>query len=456
MSLADARAMYPSLHVQDANLAADEAFLSSLADGCERYTPLVAFDSFGGLMLDITGCAHLFGGEQALCRDVVFHLSRQGITAHVSVADTVGAAWAIVQHRAPLVIVPEGEVKEQLISLPVSALRIDAETVSRLLQAGLKTVGDILDRPRAPLVARFGREVARRVDQALGMEDEPITPRLPLPLIVAERRFADPIMLESDVLMTVENLAHELKVMLERCGEGARLIQLSLFRADGKVIRLDVGTAAPLRDPVRIRRLFTDRLVLFSDEYDPGFGFDMIRLGVHVSEQFDVRQEGLATQGQADELAHLIDRLGARFGFDKICRLTPQNTHIPERAFLYTPAHGAPSGVDTLPDVMQDSLAPTRPVRLFAQPERLSDAVAKVSDGPPIRFRWRRVLHDVAVAEGPERIAMEWWRNESGSRLTRDYFRVQTRQGPRLWLYREGMLDRETPQPVWFMHGVFA
>jgi protein ImuB len=456
MSLADARAMYPSLHVQDANPAADDRFLFSLADWCERYTPLVGLDSFGGLILDITGCTHLFGGEHALCQDIVLRLSGQGIEAHVSVADTVGAAWALAHYDTRIAVAPKGAVAETLVALPVAALRLDNKTISYLEQAGLKTVGDLLDRPRAPLVARFGNEVVRRLDQAVGTEDEPITPRLPLPLIVAEKRFADPIALESDVLMTVENLARELKLMLERRGEGARLIQLVLFRVDGKVIRIEVGTAAPLRDPVRIRRLFTDRLALFSDEYDPGFGFDAIRLAAGVSENFEARQEGFSTQDQADELSHLIDRLGARFGLDNICRIAPQNTHIPECAFLFTPAHCAPPQVDVLPDGMQSSLVPTRPIRLFMQPELLSDAIAEVPDGPPMRFRWRRVLHDVAAAEGPERIAMEWWRNGSGSRLTRDYFRVQTRQGTRLWLYREGLLGRETLRPAWFMHGVFA
>jgi protein ImuB len=103
----------------------------------------------------------------------------------------------------------------------------------------------------------------------------------------------------------------------------------------------------------------------------------------------------------------------------------------------------------------QDSLAPSRPVRLFARPEPV-EAVAEVPDGPPARFRWRRMLHEVIVAEGPERIAMEWWRDETGQALTRDYFRLECRDGLRAWLYREGLFGRETAQPRWFLHGLFG
>jgi protein ImuB len=243
--------------------------------------------------------------------------------------------------------------------------------------------------------------------------------------------------------------------MLERRGEGARVLQLSLFRADGKVVRLDVGTAAPLRDPSRIRRLFVERLAVLSDEYDPGFGFDMIRLAVRVSEPLEHRQIGLASPDHAADLAHLVDRLGARFGLDRVGHIVPQDTHIPELAAAIVPAHMAAQPA-TMPAVVQDSLSPVRPLRLFARPEPLSDAVAEVPDGPPVRFRWRRVIHDVAVAEGPERIAMEWWRDERGEALTRDYFRVETHEGARIWLYREGLFGREIAAPKWFLHGVFA
>lgn len=454
MALADARAMYPSLHAQDADAAADRRLLESIANWCERYTPLVGLDPFDGILFDITGCAHLFGGEAAMCRDVVLRLARQGFAARVAVADTVGAAWAVA-HYGNAMVVARDMTRAVLAPLPLAALRLDAETIEGLALAGLRRIVDIMDRPRAPLAARFGMTLVQRLDQAFGREDEPITPRQPLPVSIAEKRFADPIAMEADVLGTIEQLARELETMLERRGEGARALQLSLFRADGKVVRLDVGTAAPLRDPSRMRRLFVDRLAVLGDEYDPGFGFDMIRLAVRVSEPLGHQQIGLASPDHAADLAHLVDRLGARLGLDRVGRIVPQDTHIPELAAAIVPAHMAAQPA-AVPAMVQDSLSPVRPLRLFARPELLSDAIAEVPDGPPVRFRWRRVVHDVAMAEGPERIAMEWWHDEKGEAMTRDYFRVETREGARIWLYREGLFGRETETPKWFLHGVFA
>jgi protein ImuB len=485
MALADARAMYPALAAADADPQADAALLEAVADWCDRYTPLAGLDVPDGILLDITGCAHLFGGEAALCRDLVERLAWQGLQASAAVADTVGCAWAIARYgRAP--IVAKGAAREVLSPLPLAALRIDTETVAALAQAGLKRIADVLDRPRAPLAARYGQNFIRRIDQALGREDEPIRPRLPLPAAMAEQRFPDPIGREEDVLGTIEQLARELDRVLERRGEGARLMQVALFRADGKVHRLELGTAAPLRDPARVRRLFADRLAVLGDACDPGFGFDMLRLSALVTERLDPQQTGLSGDSDdAADLAHLIDRLGARFGLRRVSRLEPRDTHIPEFAVAAVPAHApcrhpevrtaerreprratAASFEARLRRAPQDdehidSLVPSRPIRLFQRPEPI-DAIAEVPDGPPVRFRWRRVLHEVARVEGPERIAMEWWRDAQGNALTRDYFRVESKEGARVWLFREGLFGREIGQPgmpdkpSWYLHGLFA
>jgi protein ImuB len=533
MPLADARAMHPGLAVAPADEAADRQTLENIADWCDRYTPLVGLDLPDGLMLDITGCAHLFGGEAALGRDLLARLAAQGFHARAAVADTAGCAWAVA-HYGEAGLVPPQRMRAALMPLPAAALRLAPETVAALAEVGLKTVGDLLDLPRAPLAARFGILV-RRIDQALGREDEPITPRLPLPSYVAEQRFADPIGLERDVLGTIARLAAQLGAAMERREEGARLLQAVLFRTDNKVYRIEVGTGAPLREASRIVRLFADRLAAIGDACDPGFGYDMVRLAVLVTERTAPVQAALAGDVLADdaELWHLIDRLGARFGPRRVTRLVPQDTHIPEFAVAALPAsralscgvasapplpargervgvwgrfhesepsqltpepsklapetsmlrlaappphparQGAPTSPRTRGEVragagvfdleadpgsgpdFQDSLAPIRPVRLFARPEPV-EAVAEVPDGPPARFRWRRVLHEVVIAEGPERIAMEWWRDEAGQALTRDYFRLECRDGLRAWLYREGLFGREIAQPRWFLHGLFG
>ncbi len=451
--LADARAMHPTIVVHEADRPADFALLKAVADWCDHYTPLVGLDAPDGLLLDISGCAHLFGGEAALIRDIFARLARQGLQAQVAIAGTVGCAWAMARYGTSS-LVPGQATQDVLLPLPLAALRLDEEMVAALAQVGFSRIADVIKRPRAPLAARFGEKFLRRLDQAFGRENESIKPRLPLPHYMAERRFPDPIAFEADVLGVIEQLACELGHVLERHGEGARLLQVALFRADGKVYRLEAGTGAPLRDPARIQRLFLERLAAVGDECDPGFGYDVIRLSALAAERLDPVQSGLAGQDHATELAHLVDRLSARFGARRLTRLVPRDTHIPEYAVAAGPAQAARQAPSVIA-VEQESLTPPSPLRLFARPEPI-EAVAEVPDGPPVRFRWRHVLHDVVAAEGPERIAMEWWRDDQGHALTRDYFRVESKDGTRVWLYREGLYQRETGTPHWFLHGLFA
>jgi protein ImuB len=508
MPLADARARYPKIAVAEADEAADLALLEAIADWCDRYTPLVGLDAPDGLTLDVSGCAHLFGGEAALGADLVRRLSAHGLQARVAVAGTVGCAWGVARfaslpqrgrvageagragnsldvtppgslHSPPSpfrggISVTSGDERNTLSPLPLAALRLAPDVLEALAQVGLKRVADVLDRPRAPLAARFNN-LMRRLDQALSVEDEPITPRLPVPIALVEQRFNDPIALERDVRGTIEKLAARLAPVLEQRGEGARLLQVALFRTDGKVFRIEVGTGEPLRDPARVARLFAERLGVISDEIDPGFGFDVVRLCALVTERSDPQQTGLAAPDHAAELAHLIDRLGARFGLRRVTRLIEQDTHIPEYATMAVGAHmarslaacpGRSAGQSRAPQTRDpdfismrhpghtevDSAAPTRPIRLFARPEPI-EALAEVPDGPPAQFTWRRMRHTIIHAEGPERIAMEWWRDEVGRPLTRDYFRVESHEGVRVWVFREDPINTQTR---WFVHGVFA
>jgi protein ImuB len=377
LPLADVRAMYPAIRVQDADRLADRKLLEAVADWCDRYTPLVGLDPPDGLLLDISGCAHLFGGERALGRDMIARLSRQGFRVDLGLADTPGCAFAVAR-CGKTKRVPPGAQRDALAPLPLAALRVDTDIVLSLAQAGLKRIADIMARPRAPLAARYGEDVLRRLDQALGLEDEPIVPRLPLPSYLAERRFPDPIGREDDVLATIAQLAQELCQVMEQRGAGARLLLVALYRAVVYLHRLDAGTSLPLRDPQRIRRLFVERLAVFGDACDPGFGYDMVRLSALVAEWMQPTQSGLDVNDSRVELAHLVDRLSTRFGVRRLTRLLPRDTHIPERAAAAVPAQAVPDTVrSTLlahEDVMQrfyaqDSLAPVRPIRLFATPE---------------------------------------------------------------------------------------
>ena len=347
-----------------------------------------------------------------------------------------------------------------VLPLPIAALRVDPEIVAALKTAGLTRVADLAARPRAPLAARFGKALLLRLDQALGRVDEPITPRLPVPAAMAEQRFPEPIAREADVLGTIEHLARQLVRVLERRGEGGRLFQVALFRADGKVHRLEIGTGAPLRDPARVRKLFEERLAVLGDACDPGFGYDMVRLSALVTERCDPVQTGLAGADHAEELAHLIDRLGARFGLRRVTRLVPQDTHIPEYAVAGVPAHGVKEFPSALSPPEQDSLGAPRPIRLFSKPQTIA-VIHQVPDGPVARFRWmkdgdewpevwKQDWQEIVACEGPERIAMEWWRNDRGEKLERDYFRVESETGARFWLYREGRQQSGKLVPRWY------
>ena len=455
LALAQARAMHPTLTAVPEDQAADTRLLDAIADGCQRYTPLVAVDPPDGVLLDIGGCAHLFGGEENLRGDLLARMTRFGFSACAAIAATIGAASAAARFGDATADANRGE-RERLAPLPLASLRLPEETVAALARLGLKRIGDILDLPRAPLAARFGADLLRQFDRALGREDEPLTPRLPVARYVAEKSFHEPIAREEDVLASVERLAARLKTALTARGEGARRLELVLFRTDGAVKRIAAGTSRPVRDPRAIRALFVERLAALGDEIDPGFGFDLARLSVLNAEPCPDEQIGLGSREDQAELDRLVDRLSARLGRRRVSRLVARDSHIPELAVAAMPAQAmarAEFGWDAFRRFRADAHLCPRPLRLLAKPEPIADVFALVPDGPPVRFRWRRALHEVVCAEGPERIEGAWWSEEGGP--ARDYFRVEDKAGLRFWLFRAG-LYRDMPPPRWFLHGMYA
>ncbi len=453
LTLADARARVPTLDAVEMDRRADAALLDRLADVCDRYTPLVALDAPDGLILDITGCAHLFAGEERLRDDLMQRCQRAGIAVSASIAGTPDAARALARFGGTE-IVPAGQEGSAVCGLPVAALALSAEAVTALARAGLKTVGDLMARPRAPLAARFGADMADRLDRATGRQDIGITPRRPLPACLVERHAAEPIADIDTILAILTGLAGEAVRMLEGRGEGGRAFEAAFLRTDGAVRRITVETGRPLRDAQALMRLFRERLDSLEDALDPGFGFDVIRLAVALSEALAPAQASLDGRlVEEEEVADLIDRLGARFGAEAVRRLMPRDTHIPERSARTLPAAAAEAngGEWQAPD---PGMPPARPLYLFGRPQPI-ETLAEVPDGPPLRFRWRRVLHEVARAEGPERIAPEWWRDADDA-LTRDYYRVEDSLGRRFWVFREGQYGAAGLSPRWFIHGTFA
>ena len=460
-ALADARAKTENLQVRAADPAADDAALRRLALWATRYTPAVATcdekSGADGLFLDIAGAAHLFGGEQKLLADLAARLARFGLPARLAVAATAGAAWALARFRQATTILPAGEERAALAPLPIEALRLAPETRATLRRLGFRRVGALIDNPRAPFAARFERELLRRIDQALGCVGEPLTFILPPPVYHSLRYLMEPVAAQEAVVAIAQRLMRDIVHALTRDGVGARTLRLALYRVDGGTRTIDIALSRPTRSAPHVARLIALKLErggeTSAETLDAGFGFEAVGLAITATERMDEEQTDLVSGDAMGErveerCAELIDGLAQRLGPRSVQRLAPVESHLPERAETARAA-----GAEGVAWPMPDAARP-RPLLLFAHAEP-AEVMAQVPEGPPRRFRWRGVLHAVAKAQGPERIAAEWWR--SGAEApTRDYYLVEDDAGRRFWLFREGLFARETAAPRWFVHGLFA
>ena len=462
LALADARALVPTLATAPAEPVAEARALSALAAWATRYTPWVAPAGADGLFLDLTGCAHLHGGEAALLDDLVRRLHDFGFETRAALAETAGAAWALARFATaggrPTVLAP-GAARAALAALPVAALRIAPAEAEDLARLGLKRIGDLYDLPRAALAPRLGPGLARRLDQALGRVAEPISPCRPAEPDRVHRAFAEPLLGADAIAGALAHLLAALCARLERRGHGARRLALTLYRAGASPLERVLGTHRAVREPAHLARLFADRL----DGLDPGFGIEAMTLAALATDPQPPADTALPAldhpaapaDGPATDaaLAALADRLMARLGADSVSRPTPRESHLPERAVGRGPA--VPGLAETPAAWAAWPLPGARPVRLLDPPEPV-EAMAPVPDDPPVMFRWRKVLHRIARADGPERIAPEWWRAPGTTATeTRDYYRVEATCGRRFWLYRRG-LYRPGIMPSWFLHGIFA
>jgi len=501
--LSNARSKVRDLQTCEADPAADAAALRRLALWAVRYTPIVAAwgetgsetGGADGLFLDITGCAHLFGGEDALLADLERRLRAFSLFPRLAVADTAGASWAMARHGGKnRAIVPSGGERDALENLPLAALRLGEETQLLMRRLGFRRIGEVIDQPRAPFAARFAPEFLLRLDQALGRAPEPLNPVAPPPVYRAQAHFVEPIMAQEHVLEAATRLLHALAEDLAHAAAGVRVVQLLMFRVDGGVVSLDLGLAAPSRDAQHIARLIALRLDRLGSELDAEFGFEAAAIHVLVAEPLPDRQARLGMgeeDAPCDGLAQLVDRLDQRLGRGAVCQLHPYQSHVPERAVRATSpspvtpeaclrhdvgegrgggdrrasAVGIPPTPNPSPHRVEDApsarwgggwavpSAP-RPLLLLPQPEA-ADVLALIPDGPPRQFRWRGVLYQVTGAQGPERITPEWWRRTNEA--PRDYYVVEDMEGRRFWLYRAGLYGRgDATPPQWFVHGVFG
>jgi protein ImuB len=460
--VSNARSKVLDLQVRDADPAADADALRRLALWCLRYTPIAApWDETSGgdgLFLDITGCAHLFGGEERMLADLAARLTAFGLFPRLAVADTAGAAWALARYggKERSIIAP-GEEAAALQALPLAALRLGEDALLLLRRLGLRTVGAMMRQPRAPFATRFDPALLLRLDQALGHAPEPLVPVAPPPAYRAQAMFAEPISSQEHVLEAARRLLVTLTADLARAAVGARLLRLLLFHVDGRTLSLDLGLAAPSRDAEHIAQLIGLRLYRLGSEFETDFGFEAAAVYVLAAESLPERQPPLAiatTDTPPEELARLIDRLQQHLGIDAVRCLHPVQSHTPERAQrAHSPSPRLRGEGRVAPLPTEEWGEEMRPPLLLERPEP-AEVLAVVPDGPPRHFRWRGVLHQVAGAEGPERITPEWWRRRSEE--TRDYYVVEDTEGRRFWVFRAGLYGEAGAVPQWFVHGVFG
>ena len=465
--LTDARTLDPALAAVPADPEGDSALMERLAKWAGRWSPLVELDG-DGLRLDVTGVAHLFGGEQDLIDDVRARFAALGFSTRVAIAPTAAAAWALSHFgRSALIVIPAEagirisansrrskqpdmdsslDWRDELVPLHVSALRLDPDTVRTLERLGLKTIGALMNVPRLALARRFrgAEDVVDALDRALGRKPEPLTAAPADPLPRAALRLEEPATHPEAAPQALERLIPNLVRELQERHLGARRLSLVGYRVDGTTAVASVATSIASREPKHLQRLLADKTAALN----PQFGFDAFALQADWIEALDAAQDSLVEEPPGTrELARLVDRLTVKLGPKCVCRPQAEESHLPERASGWIRALEKP--------VLLELAPATRPQRLFDRPEAI-DVIYATPQGMPRRFMWRRVVHDIARVEGPERIAPEWWRQPSSARL-RDYYRVEDAEGRRYWIYREGLIgDGRGGVPVWFIHGLFG
>ena len=462
--LTDARALDPALVAVPADPEGDAALVQRLARWAGRWSPLVEVDG-DGLRLDVTGVAHLFGGERGLVRDAQRRFAAIGLTVRIAIAPTAAAAWALA-HHSPCIC--GDDATEKLAPLHVSALRLDPDTVRTLERLGLKTIGALIGVPRLALARRFrgAENVVEALDRMLGRKAEALTAIAAELPPRAALRLEEPATHPEAAGQALERLIPDLVRALQERHLGARRLSLQGFRVDGTVAVASVATTIPSREPKHLQRLLGDKVAALN----PEFGFDAFALVAEWTEDLRAAQESLVEEpGDEREVARLVDRLTVKLGPRRVRKPQRFESHLPEcasgwgAAILPLPRAGGGRGEGLFSSF--DRLSPNpsrkregkkhRPQRLLDRPEAI-DVIYATPEGMPRRFVWRRAVHDIARAEGPERIAPEWWRQPSSARL-RDYYRVEDAEGRRYWIYREGVIgDGRGGAPAWFIHGLFG
>lgn len=443
MVVADCRAICPEMLVLEAAPGLSEQLLTAMAQWCIRYTPVAGIDPEEGVVLDVSGCPHLWGGERAYLEDIHRRFSVMGYTTKLAMADTIGAAAAAAKYSMQHIsIIPEGKQLDAMLPLPAAALRLEPALRERLQKLGLQQISSFIHMPRRALQRRFGITLLQRLDQALGQAIEPLVPIRPVTVYQERLPSLEPIRTATGIEIALQQLLEQLCKRLEQEAKGLRECKLTCYRIDGRQQEVAIATNRPSRNTAHLLRLFETHI----SHIEPDLGIEVFVLEAPVVEDLAGSQEAIWQQGTTTDesaVAELLDRIAGRVGAEAIKRFLPDEHYWPERSMRVTHSLSEPASTYWRTDR-------PRPVQLLVKPEPIEVTVA-IPDYPPVLFRHKDELHRIRKADGPERIEQEWWLQEG---LYRDYYCVEDEQGRRYWVFRLGHYDRDEPQ--WFLHGFFA
>ena len=442
MVVADARAIIPSLQVFDDKPELAGKLLHKIAEWCIRYTPFVAVDLPDCLILEISGCPHLWGGEATYLENIATRLKSIGYHIRAAIADTIGAAWALAHFGKNFSIVENRQQSIALHPLPPEAIRAYPETVERLHKLGLISIGSIINMPRPVLRRRFGPQFILRLDQALGYQDEIISPVQPGERYEERLNSPEPITTRTGIEMGLQGMLASLCDRLQREEKGLRTALFKCYRIDNKIETIEIGTNRSSHNAKHLFKLFELKL----GTIEPGFGIELFTLEAQQVEDASSQQESL-WQKSFDldnmNLSELMDRVTGKFGAGCVHRYLPDEHYWPERSI---------KDASSLSEIATASwnVDRPRPLQLLSNPEPIQ-VTAPVPDYPPMLFRYKGKLHKVVKADGPERIEQEWWLQQGAHR---DYYAIEDEEGHRYWLFRSGHYSNSSYQ--WFIHGFFA
>ncbi len=441
MVVADCKALIPELQIFDYNPKQPVKLLTALAEWCIRYTPFISIDLPDMLMLDASGCTHLWGGEEKYLEDIQQRFKNFGYHIKPGMADTIGAAWAIAKYGNNVTVVAPGKEIEAISLLPPSALRLESVALDRLSKLGLKTIGSFIKMPTTALRRRFGQHLLKRIAQTLGEEMEIMDPVIPVVPYQERLPSLEPIRTAEGIEIAIKTLLEIMCLRLQQESKGLRKCELRCYRMDGVVEKIHIGTSKPSRNTLHLFKLFENKII----QIEPDLGIELFVLEASIVEELQNTQDALWAISSAKEsaIAELLDRLAGRTGEQAIHRYLPDEHYWPERSFKIATSLNEKPTTEWRTDL-------PRPLHILPVPELIQVSVP-LPDYPPLLFIYKKKRHSIMKADGPERIEQEWWIQDG---LYRDYYCVEDEQGARYWLFRSG--DYNSGDPKWFLHGFFA